>query len=56
MIAAIIGVAGLVIVNIIIVAFGYGKLTQKVDDHSRRLGRIEDLIINGCDRGKQANE
>jgi hypothetical protein len=53
MIGAIIGVAGLVVLNIIIVAFGYGKLTQKVDDHGRRLGRIESLIINGHGGGQK---
>lgn len=46
MTGAIIGVGGLVILNIVIVAYGYGKLTQKVSDACRRLTRLES-IING---------
>ena len=42
-IGALIGVAALVIVNIIMVAFTYGKLTERVVDHERRIARLEGI-------------
>ena len=36
-----IGIMGLVVVNIAVAAYGYGKLNQKVDDQGRRLDRLE---------------
>jgi len=49
--AGILGIAGLVILNIIAVAFSYGMLTQKVKDLCRRMGRVEDIL-----NGKVASE
>ena len=43
-VAALIGVAGLVIINIIMVAFTYGKLTERVIDHDRRIARLEGIV------------
>jgi hypothetical protein len=43
-VAALIGVAGLVIINIIMVAFMYGRLSEKVIDHDRRIGRLEGIL------------
>ena len=45
-----ISIAVLVIINIAIVAYGYGKLSQKVNDACRRIGRLE-LIANGRNPG-----
>lgn len=36
----------LVVIQIALFSFGYGKLKQKVDDHCRRLDRIEKLVNN----------
>ncbi len=41
MIEALIGIGGLVIINIVAVAFSYGKLSSKVDSLSYRLERVE---------------
>lgn len=51
-VAALIGVGGLVIVNIIVAAYGYGRLNQKVCDLCRRVDRLE-KIINGTYRGEE---
>ncbi len=45
-----ISIAVLVIINIAIVAFSYGKLHQQVKDACRRIGRLE-LIANGRNPG-----
>ncbi len=44
-----IGIFGLLLVNIAIVSFSYGKIFQKVSDLCRRMGRVED-IVNGKKR------
>ena len=46
MLEAIIGVGGLVIINIVFAAYSYGRLTQTVKDLCRRVGRVEN-IVNG---------
>ena len=51
-VAALIGVGALVIINIIIAAYGYGRLNQKVCDLCRRVDRLE-KIINGTYRGEE---
>lgn len=45
-----VGVIILIITNIAVAAYGYGKLHQKVSDVYRRIERLEKLIngINGC--------
>ena len=45
-----VGLAGLVVVNIAAVAFSYGALNQKVKDIDKRLGRVEEKLdkIPGC--------
>lgn len=43
-IGAFIGVGVFTIVNVIVVAFSYGKLTQKVNDLCGRMERVEKLI------------
>jgi len=43
-IACLISVAVLFVVNIVAFAYGYGKLSQKVVDTQRRLGRIERIL------------
>ncbi len=43
-IAALITVGALVIINIIIAAYGYGKLNQKVSDFCRRLEKVEGRV------------
>ena len=40
------GVATLVIINIALAAYSYGKLSQRVSDLSRRVNRIE-VRMNG---------
>lgn len=40
-IGALIGMAFLTVVNIAVVAFSYGKMTQKVDDLCRRVEKLE---------------
>jgi len=47
MIACLISVTVLLIVNVVAFAFGYGKLSQKVEDTQRRLGRIEHILNHG---------
>ena len=51
-VAALIGVGALVIINIIIAAYGYGRLNQKVCDLCRRVDQLE-KIINGTYRGEE---
>lgn len=41
-----IGILGLLLVNIAAVAYSYGKLSQKVNDLCRRIGRVE-VVLNG---------
>jgi len=36
----------LIIINIVLVAFTYGKLSQSVKDLTRRTGAIEDKYVN----------
>lgn len=38
----VIGVGVLVVINIGVAAYSYGKLSQKVSDLCRRVGRLED--------------
>jgi len=45
--AALIGVGGLVIVNIIAQAYTYGRLSQKVDDFCGRVERLEKIVHKG---------
>ena len=45
-VGALIGVAVLVIINIVMVAFTYGKLTERVIDHDRRIERLEGILNN----------
>jgi len=45
-IGALIGIAGVVVLNIIMFAFGYGRLSERVKDYCARLERIE-TILNG---------
>ena len=46
-IACLISVAVLLIINGVVVAYGYGKLSQKVEDTQRRLVRIERILNHG---------
>lgn len=41
MIEALVGIGALVVINIVAVAYGYGKTTQKLNDLCRRMDRIE---------------
>lgn len=51
-VASLIAVGVLVVINIVTVAFGYGRMTQKVSDLCRRVKRVEaKLGINSGDRG-----
>ena len=43
-VGALIGVSVLVIINIVMVAFTYGKLTERVLDHERRIDRLEKIL------------
>lgn len=43
--ATLIGASVVVVSNLLTAAFVYGQLTQKVKDHARRLGRIEDVLF-----------
>ena len=47
--AGFIGIGALLIVQLVGFTYGYGKLTQKVNDICRRLNRIE-KIENGGDK------
>ena len=51
-IGAIIGVIVLVLINIAVVAYSYGKVCQKVSDLCRRVSRLEQLANNNCNEGK----
>lgn len=48
--AALIGVGVLVFINIVIAAYGYGRLNQKVCDLCRRMDRLE-KAANDARRG-----
>lgn len=37
-------IIGLLLVNIAAVSFSYGKLSQKVSDLCRRMGRVEGIL------------
>ena len=52
LILGLLGIGILVIINIAMVAFSYGKLSQKVSDTCRRIDRLE-KIINGDSPGKE---
>ena len=41
-----IGVMSLVVVNIALAAYSYGRLSQKVNDLCRRMDRVERIINN----------
>lgn len=43
-VAALIGVGAMVLINIIIAAYGYGRLNQKVSDFCRRLEKVENRV------------
>jgi len=43
-IGALVGVGFLTIVNVAVVAYTYGKLTQKVKDLCDRMSRVEGII------------
>ena len=43
-VGSLIGVAVLVIINIVMIAFTYGKLTERVIDHDRRIVRLEGIF------------
>ena len=45
-VAALVALGGLVIINIIAVAYTYGKISQKVSDFCQRVDRLE-RIKNG---------
>ena len=40
-------IGGLVIVNIVVVAYSYGKSTQQLADLCRRVTKLENKIKNG---------
>ena len=42
----IIGIIGLAAINIVAVAYSYGKLSQKVNDMGKRLERVEQILNN----------
>ena len=46
------GIIVLVIVNIAVAAYSYGRLSQKVNDLCRRMDRLE-AIVNGRNPGKE---
>jgi len=46
------GIALLVVINIAAVAFSYGRLSQKVTDACRRIGRLE-AIADGRNPGEE---
>ena len=48
-----IGVISLVVVNIAVAAYSYGRLSQKVSDLCRRVGRVE-KIINNPGKGEES--
>lgn len=50
-----VGIMSLVVVNIALVAFSYGRLSQKVSDLCRRVNRVE-AIINGRNPGGGKDE
>lgn len=39
-----IGIIGLLLVNTALISFSYGKLSQKVSDLCRRMGRVEGIL------------
>ena len=39
-------IIGLLLVNIALASFSYGKLSQKVADLCRRMGRVEGILSN----------
>lgn len=41
-----IGVMSLIVVNIAVAAYSYGRLSQKVNDLCRRMDRVEKIINN----------
>lgn len=45
--AALIGIGMLVIINIVAVAYSYGKLSQKVNDFCQRVDRLEKIENGG---------
>lgn len=52
-VAAFVGTAILVVINIAIAAFSYGRLSQKVDDCCRRITRLENTANGNGKAGKQ---
>lgn len=46
-VAALIGLGALVIINIVAVAYSYGKLSQKVSDFCGRVDRLEKIVNGG---------
>lgn len=46
-IGALLGIAGLTMVNITVIAYTYGRMCQKVDDVCKRVDRLERRIFNG---------
>jgi hypothetical protein len=51
----ILGTIVLIIINIVVVAFGGGRLYQKVSDLCRRIERLE-KIVNGKNPGKREDQ
>ena len=42
-----IAIGVLVVINIIVVAFGYGKSSQQIADLCRRMDRVEKMLFDG---------
>ena len=52
LLGGIMGIALLVIINIVLVAFSYGRLSQSVSDLCRRMDRVEKIINNSGEKEK----
>jgi len=50
MLIGFLSIAVLVIIQIAMFSFGYGKLSQKVNDACRRIGKLEEKVNGFSDR------
>lgn len=51
MIGTILGVVFMTLVNISVVAYNYGKLSQQVADLDRRIEMLEDVLVESINSG-----
>ena len=50
-VGAVVGITGLTIVNVAVVAFSYGRMTQKLKDLCQRVDKLEFKVNGKISRG-----